>query len=245
VTPQAILTALLLPPLLFVLVGLVAALLAWRGRRGFALLAALMAAAQLVLATPLVSGALRASFAVPGDEPGPPPAAIIVLGGDAVRTTGGTEVGPLTLERLRAAARLQRETGLPLLVSAGAIHPHDTPLGTLMALSLSRDFGIATRWIEPQARDTHENATLSAALVARDGIRDVYVVTHAWHMPRALAAFRRAGLVAHAAPVRRDPMPEGSWPDLVPSPTRLGESWHYLREWAGALVYRLRDGGVP
>jgi hypothetical protein len=41
---------------------------------------------------------------------------------------------------------------------------------------------------------TRENARFAAALLRRHGIRRVTVVTCDWHLPRALAAFRRAGL---------------------------------------------------
>jgi cyclophilin family peptidyl-prolyl cis-trans isomerase len=41
---------------------------------------------------------------------------------------------------------------------------------------------------------TRENARFTAALLRRRGMRRVTVVTCDWHLPRALAAFRRAGL---------------------------------------------------
>src|SRR5262245_59038606 len=55
--------------------------------------------------------------------------AIVVLGADVVHHApeygGGETVGPLTLERLRYAAHLERATRLPVLVTAGRINPWD------------------------------------------------------------------------------------------------------------------------
>jgi hypothetical protein len=37
-------------------------------------------------------------------------------------------------------------------------------------------------------------------------------------------------------------MPDGAASDWLPRPDHLARSWFALREWAGLLVYRLRDG---
>jgi uncharacterized SAM-binding protein YcdF (DUF218 family) len=66
-------------------------------------------------------------------------------------------------------------------------------------------------------------------------------VTHAWHLPRALAAFERAGLQPVAAPVRPARHLEERWSNWLPRPDHLAESWFALREWAGRLVYAIRD----
>jgi len=245
-TLQAVLTALLLPPLLLVLAQLAGAVLAWRGWRGGLLVAILAGVAQLLLATPFAAGTLLTSLHPLQGSSGSPPGAIVVLGGDGARILQGSEapgsdVGPLTLERLRAGAALQRRTGLPLLVTGGPNSADAEPLGIVMARSLRDDFGISTRWVEPAARDTRDNAVLSAALLQPEGIRTVLLVTHGWHMARAVEAFRRAGLAALPAPVRPDSPPDGRASDWVPRPDHLAESWYALREWAGRLVYALRD----
>lgn len=241
---QGILTALLLPPLLLVWLVLLGGVLAWRGRRWGGALAALAATLLLALATPMAAGMLRQSLerqvvlAAEGTAPG----AIVVLSGEVAYGADGPEPGPLTLERVRRAAALHRATGLPLLVTGGPARPGEPSMAALMADSLARDFGTAARWIEPLATDTRDNAALSAALLREAGIRQVFVVTHGWHMPRAQAAFARAGLATWAAPVRLSPPPDGRFGDWVPAPRQLGEAWHFLREWAGLLVYALRDG---
>ncbi len=51
---------------------------------------------------------------------------------------------------------------------------------------------------------TKENARYTARLLARRGVTDAVVVTCAWHLPRAMRAFRREGVRAEglAVPVQ-------------------------------------------
>ncbi len=246
---QAVLSSLFLPPLLLVVAVLLLGLLAWRGSRRAGLLAALCALLVLVLATPLAAGLLLASleakvprgaFAVPDcDGPG----AIVILSAEVARGQHGVEVGPLTLERLRAGAALHRRTGLPILVTGGALGRNDIPVAFLMQRSLTQDFGVPVRWVEPRATDTAQNAVNASAMLRAEGICAAYVVTHGWHLPRALEAFaRQSAPAALPAPVRFRRMPEGKQlSDYVPRVDHLVESWFALREWTGRLVYAIRD----
>lgn len=74
------------------------------------------------------------------------PQAIVVLGGGRVRESSGQgevdQVGPITLMRCRVAASLQRQTPLPLLVSGGAPDGVGESEAVLMARSLKDDFGV-------------------------------------------------------------------------------------------------------
>ena len=235
-------TALLLPPLGLLLVALLAGLLAWRGRRLAGLLATGAALGVLLLATPAVAALLRWSLEreLTSGPAAIVPGAIIVLGAEATHGPMGTAVGPLTLERLRAGAALHRATGLPILVTAGVLAPGDPPLAALMATSLAEDFRTPTRWVEPRAADTAQNARFSTALLRAAGIEAAYLVSHAWHLPRARAAFGRQGLPALAAPVRLGGAPLLGVTQWLPRADNLGESWFMLREWAGRAVYGWR-----
>ena len=240
------LTVLVLPPVSVLILGLACGVLAWRGSRRAGFWAAIAALVLLLLATPAVAGLLRWSLerevvAMLAKPSAISPAAIIVLGGDVAHVLGGARVGGLTLERLQEGAALQRRTGLPLLVTAGVLSPGDPPLGRLMAASLVRDFGTPARWVEVQAADTRGNAVLSTALLRGEGIAAAYLVSHAWHLPRAMAAFARAGLPVVPAPVLLHPPPSLQWEDWMPRPDQLGESWFAMREWVGRIVYAIRD----
>jgi uncharacterized SAM-binding protein YcdF (DUF218 family) len=120
-----------------------------------------------------------------------PPQAIIVLGAEVIRAHQedlGIRPGLLTLDRLRTAAALHRKTGLPILVTGGSTQPHTPAVALVMAQSLKDDFQTPARWVEPKSVDTWENARFSADILRAEGINSVYVVTHPWHMRRALLA---------------------------------------------------------
>ncbi|MDR7510954.1 MAG: YdcF family protein [Armatimonadota bacterium] len=233
--------SLLLPPIGPMLAALV--LLVWRGRLTRAL-AGLLLLANLAFATPFAAGTLRLSLErMLPDTVADAAEAIVVLSGDIAHTRDAMDLGPLTLERMRVGATLHRATGLPILVTGGVVSRRSSvPIAELMRAAYTTDFGLAVRWVEPMARDTRENAERSAILLRAAGIERVFVVSHAWHLPRALAAFERAGLAPMPAPVRLSPAPDGSFADWVPNPRAALDSWYFLREWAGILVYRLRDG---
>ena len=113
-------------------------------------------------------------------------------------------------------------------------------VGTVMARSLADDFAAPPRWVETRSRDTWENARRSADLLRAAGIRTVYVVTHAWHMPRALLAFQRAGIEAVPAPVRLDAWPRLTWKRFVPSASAWQVAYYAFHEWTGLAFYALR-----
>lgn len=227
------------PPVSLMLAVMLGGLAALRGARIGAWVAALAGALLLALSTPLVSGLLLLSLDAPARPTAPPPAAILVLGAETRTGPDGADVGPLTLERLRRAADLQRETGLPLLVTAGVTAPGAPPLAELMRRTLEESFRVPVRWVEPVAHNTAENAARSAAILAPEGIASVLLVTHAWHMRRARAEVGRAGLVAWPAPVRAERIPDGRPNDWMPRPDHLAMSWFALREWTGLLAQRL------
>ena len=239
---RAVLTVMLLPPVNLAVIALIALLFAGRTRAG-RIVAALSCAGLVLLSLPVVGLSLLASLD-PGPLPPPsvPPAAIVILGGDVQRVNEaqGLTVGPWSLERMRAGAALHRSTGLPVLVSGGIVDRAGPAIGTLMASGLAADFATPVRWTEPTSLDTWENAEQSAALLAQDGVRSVLVVTHAWHMRRALLAFRRVGLEAVPAPVRRDRWPDMTPSEFVPRVSAWTQSYLGLHEWLGLAFYAVR-----
>src|SRR5690606_8592540 len=76
--------------------------------------------------------------------------AIVVLGGSlyfkAPEYAGRDRVNYVTLERLGYGAKLHRETGLPVLVTGGAVNDH-LPEGVLMRDSMQEDFRTPVRWV--------------------------------------------------------------------------------------------------
>jgi len=244
--------SLLVPPVnLFVptLAGLL--LSRWRPVAGRTL-AGFGLCALLLLALPATARSLIAALEqdLPLTAPTAyPPAAIVILGGDSSEATQDNDhvdaanrvVGPLSLERERAGAALRRRTGLPVLVTGGQLDRSGPPIAMLMARSLLEDFATPVTWIEVASVTTWENATLSAPMLRAAGIRSVYVVTQAWHMRRALLAFRHAGLIATAAPTQIDSPPTWAAWEFVPRASAWERSYYALHEWIGCAYYALRS----
>lgn len=244
------LASLILPPGGNIVVGF-AGLALWRRARALsAALLALSLIALLVLSTPIVANALYAGIeTIEARPPGAVVAgdigAIVVLSGGRNQNAaqyGGETVADDTLERLRYAARLERETGLPILVSGGSVFGDGTSLAALMRDVLVEDFHVPVRWLEDRSRNTAENAAYSAQVLAGEGIAGIILVTHAVHMPRAAAAFEAQGLAVYAAPTdfRSNAYRSAGLLDWLPSASALDMSRAVLHEYLGRLWYRIR-----
>lgn len=145
----------------------------------------------------------------------------------------------IALARLRYAAHLYRDTGLPLLVSGGN-GTHDgsrRPKAWAMATALERDFGIPVKWIEPASATTAENALFSAKLLKRDNVSRILLVTDAMHMPRSVMAFKESGLQVIPAPTIFFSTSGLTWQDLFPDAEQLRRSYYALYEWIGLGWY--------
>lgn len=218
----------------------VLALLLLCGGRRTRRFAPAVVALLVVLGIPLVATELLNSLAPPSAAPGPPPSAIVILSADAIRMRGPLEPGPLTLDRVRAGAALQRRTGLPVLVSGGEFLRSQTTLAKMMATSLENDFGAAVRWQEDRSLDTWQNAAMTAAILRQENISRVYLVTHSWHMRRSILAFRAFGLDPVPVPVRPPYRPPFSPRDLLITSSAWFNSYVALHEWVGLAYYSLR-----
>jgi uncharacterized SAM-binding protein YcdF (DUF218 family) len=237
---KTLLRQLVLPPaslLLLALLGLV--LLQRRPKLGRALIAAACIALWL-LATPLVAGALTRAV-----QNGPAldlqqlggAQAIVIIGGGRSRMWAPEYAAPAAggdlLERLAYGAYVARRTGLPILVSGfrGEVDA--------MRATLQQNFDLRPRWTDALAYDTFENARNSAALLQRDGLSRIILVTSATHMRRAANEFSAAGLTVMRGPVGLYAHePRHIW-DYVPSGDALSLSYLAAYELIGEPVREL------
>jgi uncharacterized SAM-binding protein YcdF (DUF218 family) len=172
--------------------------------------------------------------------------AILVLGSERYAWApeyGGDTVGGRTLQRLRYGAFLHRETGLPVYVSAGSPAGESPPLGRLMAGVLAQEYGIEAAGVEDRSPTTWENAMFSAPLLRRAGVERVLLVTHAWHLPRAVEAFERMGVQVIPAPTsfaHREGAGESTYRDWLPSAGAFLQSYLAIHEYLGRAWYQLK-----
>ncbi|HSW07915.1 YdcF family protein [Aquabacterium sp.] len=99
-----------------------------------------------------------------------------------------------SMQRLHYGLWLARQLNAPAMFTGGTgLSQLPGPAEADIAARIAeRDYGRRLRWVETTSRDTRENAAASLNLLTTQGITDVIVVTHDWHMPRALRAFEEA-----------------------------------------------------
>jgi uncharacterized SAM-binding protein YcdF (DUF218 family) len=237
--------AFLVPPGSLLLLAVIGGIMALRRPRLGRSLVALSLIALYLLSTPFLAVELRKTLeAAPrdplADRNGQ---AIVVLGGSTYFSApeyGRDTVSSPTLERLRYAAHLQRALGKPVLVTSGAPLGNPIAEAELMKEVLETDFRVPVQWVERASNNTLENAQLSYRLLNAVGVTRVYLVTHAWHMPRARLAFERAGFSVIPAPTGYSTRYEMTALDFLPSANALLSTSRFFHEAIGLGWYHLR-----
>jgi uncharacterized SAM-binding protein YcdF (DUF218 family) len=185
--------------------------------------------------------------------------AIVVLGGGTRQASYPrplVEVNEAGDRLLYAAQLYQQKTAEHILLSGGTIEwlslddtrPEADDMAAVMEL-----LGVPTEalWLEPESRNTYENALYSRAILEEAGIHHILLVTSALHMPRAVPLFEQQGL--HVTPAPTDYIvSERDWHylwqaglagqlmNLLPSAENLEYTTRVLKEYLGLLVYGLR-----
>ena len=254
---KAIASALLLPPVPFLLLALWGARLLW-SRRGIGWLVTLSSLlglwlsacagfgqvlSQLLLAPPPALSAARID-ALRREAHANHNVAIIVLGGGREVLAPEYSLSSLTpeaLERLRFGVWLGRETGIPVGFSGGSgFGRSDSASEAQIAGRIAAsDFGRPLRWSEEESRDTRENAGRTVALLQSAAIRKIVLVTHGWHMPRALRAFEAAARGRYEivpAPMGLAPRVERPVLRWLPTGPGFGYVHHVLHEALGLAM---------
>ncbi len=173
-------------------------------------------------------------------------AGVIVLGGalESAHTwvvAGQSSLNDAAERMTQVLPLLQRHAHLRVLFTGGD--------GELFAGELSESER-ARRFFEQQlvtperiryeaaSRTTYENAVMSYQIAGVDTQRRWLLLTSAWHMPRAMSAFQRAGWQVTAYPVDYRGGVHTPWSHY--SMDQGAKKWRIvLRETLGLLLYRL------
>ncbi len=235
--------------LLALLLGAGMRLLGWR-RRGAELigiaLTLLVACAWTGVPT-LLLRPLEQRFSAPANSDRLAPAGILVLGG-VIDTGLSTERSSVELidgaERLIAAAELARRYPDARVVLSGGsngVFANDERAESTIAHDLLVEFGVAAEriTIEDRSRNTRENAINSFATVEPKPREQWLLVTSAFHMPRAIGAFRAAGWSGVVAwPVDYRNGAATDWLGGRTAAEGLTMTDMAVREWIGLVAYR-------
>lgn len=218
----------------------------------------LLALAILLLwlgSTPFVAGQLYRTLEsvyppLPMDEV--PVADCLVLLGGAVQPAMAPRVDielNESVDRVYQAARLHRAGKARYLIVAAGNQPWsaspwteaDLLRGLLMEWGVPKD----AIFLEGSSRNTRENALYARHVIDSIHCGSVLLVTSAAHMPRAVAAFRGAGI--SVIPVSADVRvaDEGGFTvlTLLPDAGALAMTSDAVREWIGQWVYAWQGWG--
>jgi uncharacterized SAM-binding protein YcdF (DUF218 family) len=240
-----------LPSNLFIAIGLVGiVLLCTRYTR----LGSWLVVTSLVLIAIAGLSPLGNALMLPLEQRFPPwdssrgaPDGIIVLGG-AISPDVSAARGAVALneaaERITVAAELARRYPDVRIVFTGGSSAliFDQEVEAVFAVRQLEALGVAHDRItaEEQSRNTIENAVFSR-LVANPKLGEHWLlVTSAYHMPRAMAAFRAAGFAVDAYPV--DWRTRGlidAWQPFSSLGDGLRRTDTAVHEWVGLLAYRI------
>ena len=257
-TWKPVLTALLLPPVPFLLLMLLGARLLLP-RRGLGWLIVLFSVAMLWLSTCTGTAQFLSQFVL--HPPGPlssgrikelkadarQSTAIVVLGNGMepyAPEYGVSNLSRYSVERLRFGIWLGRETGMPVAFSGGAgwaSADADKTEAQVASQIAAQEFGRPLKWLEDKSRDTRENASFTIALLKPLGIKHIVLVTHGWHLPRALRAFEEAagkgsGIEIEAAPMGLARSVEAASLTWIPSSHGITEVRNIVRELYGRIA---------
>ncbi len=238
----------LLPSNLLIALGLVGAvlLLTRFARAGRFLMVASLLLLAVAAFSPLGNTllvALEDRFP-PWDPARGEPAGIVVLGGaitpDVAAARGEQALNEAAERVTETLALARRYPNARIVYSGGDAESFGgpEPIEAELAAQLFDRLGLPRSRIllEARSRNTAENASLSKALVApKEGERWL-LLTSAWHMPRAMGAFRGAGFPVEAYPV--DWRTRGQQ-DVVTPLAGLPRNDVAIREWAGLFAYWL------
>jgi uncharacterized SAM-binding protein YcdF (DUF218 family) len=185
------------------------------------------------------------------DDP-PPPTGFILLGGAEDRLVGTARHAPALNEageRVVEAAILARRFPEAKIAfsggDAGILYKSDSEAAGAQALLTAMGVPQERLILEANARDTYENAAFLKEELNRQGDlapgKRWLLITSAYHMPRSMGAFRKAGFDVEPWPV--DYRTRGA-ADLTRPFDKVSEGLRRVdvaaREWVGLLAYWLR-----
>lgn len=239
-------------PLSLAFLAVVAAVLSgWLGRRrlqaAFMLLSAgilfvtLYTSAGTVMLQMLESRFVRPALPVAG------PRCIIVLGGsfeaEVIAGRGGVEMNQAGDRFVEALRLLQAYPEARVLVSGGDGSFSGRYAGdAAVSAAFLGAYGISPgRLIQEDAsRTTFENVENTKDLLRRHGLDDCLLVTSAFHMPRAVGLFRKAGLAVVPWPTDYRTSGVASLKlDFTQPSSNAQLTTTAIREWIGLVAYFL------
>jgi uncharacterized SAM-binding protein YcdF (DUF218 family) len=187
--------------------------------------------------TPLTDDSLIASNSIKG---------ILVLGGGSTLKPeyyNTYQVSNFTSSRIDYAVFLHKKTHLPIILSSGMQLPSSQNEAKLMADYLYDKYHLTPLFLEEKSLNTADESKKMAVLLAQNKLKNIYLVTDAWHMSRSAFIFRCAGINITPAPMGYITYGPGySFISFFPDMHALYYSYYTIHEFIGLAWYHFRYG---
>jgi uncharacterized SAM-binding protein YcdF (DUF218 family) len=175
------------------------------------------------------------------------PAGIVVLGGvidPDLSAALGRPALDRSADRMVATAELARRYPNARIVFSGgnaSLVGDDSAKEADYGLAMLEDLGVAKERLtaERLSRNTVENAEFVKAVAKPKQGERWLLVTSAYHMPRSIGLFRKAGFEVEAYPVDRRTDRSEAFRFSSVSTRGLDRTDVAMREWIGLVAYRL------
>ncbi len=171
---------------------------------------------------------------------------IVVLGGGEIphspAENGKASVRPAVAKRLFEAFKLYREKELSILVSGGNVYGIEAESEAEAMARFLKTIGIPDEKIteEKESRNTLENGIFSYQILEKKGVKNICLVTSAYHMPRSVRIFRKVGFRVTPVPADyRVYREKYGWFSYMPKADYLQDSMNGFREYVGILYFEL------
>lgn len=145
------------------------------------------------------------------------------------------------LERIMYAAYLKERLQIPVLSTGGISSYSEVANADVAARNMRQFFHQQVDFIERKSRTTFENAVEAKNILCPLTKQKVILVTHAYHMVRAVSFFEEQGFEVVAAPTvfPDDELAKGFVNRWLPNPYNLFRSSAVLHEWLALAWYKL------
>jgi len=172
---------------------------------------------------------------------------IIVLGGDEKTEITAARSYPVALDSMRRYATFgdmaKRYPDAKLVYSGGSglLNPDKTLREAEVASLIMAQIGIPVDHVmfEKESRNTFENAVYSMGIVKPEKTENWLLVTSAWHMPRAVGCFRKAGWNIYPVPTGYFTAGDYRFSFLFRFDEQIRALSYAMREYIGLAAYWL------
>jgi uncharacterized SAM-binding protein YcdF (DUF218 family) len=200
-----------------------------------------------VLAQALIDGLQKQYPPLPASTLAASQSEIVVLGHGVENSpefSPRDKLSEVSASRIFYTAYLARKLHVPVVVSGGNRNNIAHSEAEVMRNDLQNSYATAVNSVENTSRNTQEQSTLLLPILKNNNIRNVYLVTNAWHMPRSMYVFKKA-FTASGIDIIPAPMgyislkSESVTMNLMPSLKALNTSAIALYEYVGIIWYHI------